>query len=74
MATANYTFLTSTLMNRRFIARLYPNRIRGRHTLLYKWKEAQTITMGRIAALGQTASFGAQCMGPNEHQIHGVRL
>ena len=36
------------------------------HAILYKWKDAQTITMGRLAALGQTASFGAQCMGPND--------
>ena len=36
------------------------------HSILYKWKDAQTITMGRIAALGQTSTFGAQCMGPND--------
>ncbi|HXU78099.1 MAG TPA: prepilin-type N-terminal cleavage/methylation domain-containing protein [Methylomirabilota bacterium] len=36
------------------------------HTILYKWKDAQTINMGRVAALGQTATFGANCMGPND--------
>ncbi len=36
------------------------------HTILYKWKDPETIRYGRIAALGQTATFGAQCLGPND--------
>jgi len=36
------------------------------HAVLYKWKDAQTIKMGLIAAQGQTATFGSQCMGPND--------
>ncbi len=36
------------------------------HALLYKWKDAQTIKMGLIAAQGLTATFGSQCMGPND--------
>jgi prepilin-type processing-associated H-X9-DG protein len=36
------------------------------HAIMYKWKDPQTIAMGRIAAQGQTATFGANCMGPND--------
>lgn len=36
------------------------------HAALYKWKDQQTLKMGRIAAQGMTASFGAECMGPND--------
>jgi prepilin-type N-terminal cleavage/methylation domain-containing protein len=36
------------------------------HAITYKWKDAQTIKMGRLAAIGQTATFGSTCMGPND--------
>lgn len=36
------------------------------HAVLYKWKDEQTLKMGRIAAEGRTATFGSQCMGPND--------
>ncbi len=36
------------------------------HAILYKWKDAKTIQMGRIAAQGLQATFGPDCMGPND--------
>ena len=36
------------------------------HVVLNKWRDSETIRMGRIAAQGQTASFGAGCLGPND--------
>lgn len=36
------------------------------HAEVHKWLDSQTIRYGRMAAQGQTGSFGAQCMGPND--------
>ena len=39
------------------------------HAIMYKWKDAKTIEMGRIAAQGRTATFGPNCMGPNDSKF-----
>jgi hypothetical protein len=34
------------------------------HAVLFKCRDDATIRMGRLAAQGQTASFGPGCLGP----------
>ena len=36
------------------------------HAVMHKFKDGQTITNGRLAGQGQTGSFGAGAMGPND--------
>jgi prepilin-type processing-associated H-X9-DG protein len=36
------------------------------HAVLFKWRDEATIRMGRLAAQGQTASFGPGCLGPTD--------
>jgi prepilin-type processing-associated H-X9-DG protein len=36
------------------------------HANMYKWRDGQTLTMGRLAAQGTTGTFGANCLGPND--------
>lgn len=39
------------------------------HTVLYKWRDAQTLKKGQIAAQGTTSTFGADCMGPKDTEF-----
>jgi prepilin-type N-terminal cleavage/methylation domain-containing protein/prepilin-type processing-associated H-X9-DG protein len=41
------------------------------HVELHKWRDAQTIQSGRLAASGQSGSFGANTMGPNDTRYMG---